>query len=168
MRLKQIDQGRYKSRFRVVFVAIVAALLVMSLAVSTFLITSFSTPEASHFWHNLGGVLFAAVLITFLLSKLRHHPYLYEVVYVWDLKQALNRIHRKQKAIEAKVTNNDRDAMIVMNFMYQGSKQLYELDDNTITMDTLLPKLIEHEQKMQAVGIDTSTDAYQPEMLDRY
>jgi hypothetical protein len=168
MRLKQIDKGRYKTRFRVVFVAIVAVLLVISLAVSTFLIATFSTPEAPHFWHNLGGVLFAGVLVTFLLSKFRHHPYLYEVVYVWDLKQALNRIHRKQKAIEAKVADNDRDAMIILNFMYQGSKQLYELDDNTITMDTLLPKLIEHEQKMQAAGIDTSTEAYQPDMLDRF
>lgn len=168
MRLKEIDKGRYKSRFRVVFAAIVAALMVISLAVSSFVIQVFSTPEAPHFWHNLGGVIVAAIIVAVVLNKWRDHPYLYEVVYVWDLKQELNRIHRKLKRIEPKVEQQDRDALIVMNFMYRGSKQLYELDDNTITMDTLLPKLLAHEQKMQAAGLSTSTDEYAPVMLDRF
>lgn len=167
MRLRPIDKARYQTRFRMVFVAIVAALLVISLSTSTALITTLSTPEASHFWHNLGGVVFAACMVAIVLNQLRAHPYLEEVFYVWDLKHALNRIHRKMKAVEAKVAEQDREAMIVLNFMYHGSRQLYELDDNTITMDTLLPKLMAHEQKMQDAGIDTSTDLYQPAMLER-
>ena len=74
-----------------------------------------------------------------------------EVVYVWDLKQQLNKIRRKQRKIEAAIENNDKDAMIIMNFMLHGSKQLYELDDNTITMDDLLIKIQVHNERMEKV-----------------
>jgi len=168
MRLKAIDKSKYKVRFRVVFVAIVVALLAISVPTSTFIIAQFSTPEASHFWHNLAGVFFAAVVVISILKMLRSHPYMYEVMYVWDLKQELNRIHRKLRKIEARAEQGNHHALIVLNFMYRGSKQLYELDDNTITMDSLMPKLLAHEQKMKAAGLSTSTDEYDPAMLDQF
>ncbi|MCW8942233.1 MAG: DUF3087 domain-containing protein, partial [Gammaproteobacteria bacterium] len=99
---------------------------------------------------------------------LRNHPFMLEVVYVWDLKQQLNRIHRKQKKIEARIKENDHDAMIIMNYMYRGSKQLYQLDDNTITMGTLNSKINVLDSKMKDTGISTLTDAYDPAMLDRF
>ena len=58
--------------------------------------------------------------------------------------------------------------MIIMNYMYRGSKQLYELDDNTITMGTLNSKINVLDSKMKDAGISTSTDAYDPAMLDRF
>ncbi len=93
---------------------------------------------------------------------------MFEVVYVWDLKQQLNRITRKLRKIEAAVENNDNNAMVIMNFMYRGSKQLYELDDNTITMGSLINKINVLDQRMQDSGLSLSTSAYDPAMLDQF
>ena len=168
VQLIEIDKTRYRKHLRMVFVGIVAALIIITLGASTLFIYFFSIPEASHFFHNLAGVVVAAAFVIFVLNKLRQHPFMFEVVYVWDLKQQLNRIHRKQHKIEVVVEDNDHDAMIIMNFMYRGSKQLYELDDNTITMGGLLSKIRLLEKRMEAAGLDLSTDSYNPAMLDRF
>ena len=168
MQLIEIDKTRYRKHLRIVFAAIAAALAIIALGSSTLIIQFFSTPDADHFWHNLAGVVLAAIVVAFTLNKLRSHPFMFEVVYVWDLKQQLNRIHRKQKKIEARIEENDQDAMIIMNYMYRGSKQLYELDDNTITMGTLNSKINVLDSKMKDADISTSTDTYDPSMLDRF
>ncbi len=168
MQLREIDKTRYRKHLRVVFAGIVAVLLTITVIASTLFIYFFSSPEASHFWHNLAGVTTAAAIVIFVLNKLRHHPFMFEVVYVWDLKQQLNRIYRKQHKIEAAVEDNDHDAMIIMNFMYRGSKQLYQLDDNTITMGGLLSKIRVLDKRMEAAGLSLSTDSYYPVMLDRF
>jgi hypothetical protein len=168
MQLIEIDKDKYRKHLRIVFACIAVALVIISLASSTLLIQLFSTPDVSHFWHNLAGVIFAAVVVAFALNKLRHHPFMFEVVYVWDLKQQLNQIHRKQSRIEEKIEDNNHDAMIIMNYMYRGSKQLYQLDDNTITMGTLNSKIRVLDNKMQDAGLSSSTDAYAPAMLQQF
>ncbi len=144
------------------------ALMIIAVGASTLFIFLFSSPEVSHFSHNLAGVAAAAAIVFIVLNKFRQHPYMFEVVYVWDLKQQLNRIHRKLRKIEAAVEHNDNDAMIIMNFMYRGSKQLYELDDNTITMEGLVSKIRVLDQRMEDAGLSLSTDTYNPTMLDRF
>lgn len=168
MQLREIDKTRYRKHLRMVFAGIVAVLLIVTLAASTLFIYFFSSPEASHFFHNLAGVVAAAAVVIFVLNKLRQHPFMSEVVYVWDLKQQLNRVYRKQHKIEALVEDNDHDAMIIMNFMYRGSKQLYQLDDNTITMEGLLGKIRVLDKRMEAAGLSLSTESYYPAMLDRF
>ncbi len=168
MQLREIDKARYRKHLRMVFAGIVAVLLIVTLAASTLFIYFFSSPEASHFFHNLAGVVAAAAVVIFVLNKLRQHPFMSEVVYVWDLKQQLNRVYRKQHKIEALVEDNDHDAMIIMNFMYRGSKQLYQLDDNTITMEGLLGKIRVLDKRMEAAGLSLSTESYYPAMLDRF
>ena len=168
VQLKEIEKNRYRKHFRFVFAGIVVVLTVVALGLSTLVVHLFGTPGESHFWFNLGGVVVAAVVVVIMLTKLRSHPFMLEVVYVWDLKQQLNRIYRKQNKIEPLIENGHHDAMIVMNFFYRGSKQLYELDDNTITMDTLGIKLRALEKRMEGLGMSTSTDAYHPDMLERF
>ena len=168
MQLREIDKIRYRKHLRVIFVSIASALLIIAPGASAVFISLFSNPEASYLFHNLAGVGIAAAVVAFVLNKFRQHPYMLEVVYVWDLKQQLNRIHRKQRKIEAVIENNDKDAMIIMNFMHHGSKQLYELDDNTITMGDLLRKIQIHDERMEAAGLSLSTDSYNPAMLDRF
>ena len=168
MQLKEIDKTRYRKNLRVVFGSMASALLIITLGTSTLFIQLFSTPGVQHFWHNLAGVAVAAAVVAFALNKLRHHPYMLEVVYVWDLKQLLNRIHRKQRQIEAAVENNNANAMNILNFMYHGSKQLYELDDNTITMGDLMRKSQVLDQRMEAAGLSLSTDFYNQAKLDQF
>ena len=91
-----------------------------------------------------------------------------EVVYVWNLKQQLNRIYRKQRNIEPLIEQNNIDAMVIMNYFYQGSKQLYELDDNTITLDNLAIKFSHLNDRLEQAGFKLTTDEYDPGMLDRF
>ncbi len=58
--------------------------------------------------------------------------------------------------------------MIIMSFMLYGSKQLYELDDNTITMEDLLRKIQVHDKRMEAAGLSSLSDLYNPAMLKRF
>lgn len=168
MKLREIDKTRYRKHLRIVFAGIAVALLIIALSFSTVIIQLFSTPDVSHFWHNVAGVAVAAVIVAYALNKIRHHPYMAEVVYVWDLKQQLNHVYRKQRKIEAVLENSDHDAMIIMNFMYRGSRQLYLLDDNTITLEDLQIKIQVLDKRMIDAGISTSTDAYSPAMLERF
>ena len=168
MQLREIDKDRYRKHLRLVFVGMVLALIIIALSSSAVLIRLFSTPEASHFSLNLAGVVIAAFCVGFILTRLRQHPFMSEVVYVWDLKQQLNRIYRKQRKIEPADEAGEHDAMIIINYLYRGSKQLYLLDDNTITMEDLAIKMQAHDTRMEAAGLSLSTDAYDPSMLDQY
>ncbi|MFK5913487.1 MAG: DUF3087 family protein [Woeseiaceae bacterium] len=168
MQLREINKIRYRKHLRMVFLGIVFVLLIIAPGMSALFISLFSNPEASYLFHNLAGVVIGAAIVAFVLNKFRHHPYMFEVVYVWNLKKQLNRIHRKQRKIEAAIENNDKDAMIIMNFMHYGSKQLYELDDNTITMEDLLKKIQIHDERMEVAGLSTHTDSYNPAMLERF
>ena len=168
MQLREIDKTRYRKHLRLVFAGMAAVLIIIAISTSALLINLFSSPEASHFMHNLAGVVIAAFFVGFVLTKLRQHPFMFEVVYVWDLKQQLNRISRKQRKIEAAADEGNHDAMIIMNYLYRGSKQLYLLDDNTITMEDLAVKIQVLGSRMEAAGLSLSTDSYDPSMLERY
>jgi len=168
MKLKEIDKSKYSKHLKIVFACIVFALLVITLAVSTLIIQLFSTPDVSHLWHNLAGVAVAAFIVVFVLNKLRQHPFMLEVVYVWDLKQMLNRIYRKQRKIEAAAEGGDHNAMIIMNFQYRGSQQLYQLDDNTITIDNLVENMKSNDHRMESAGLDLSTDSFEAGLLDKF
>jgi hypothetical protein len=168
MRLRPIDKQIYARRYRIVFAAIVAALIIISLSVSALLIRWFGSEQGSNFWLNLAGVGFAGLTVSWVIYRLRQHPWLDEVVYVWQLKQQLNRIYRKQRHIEPLVEQNDHQAIVIMNYMYQGSRQLFELDDNTITMEDLALKINALNSRIESLGLRVSSDDYSPQMLDRY
>ena len=166
MRLIDIDKKRYRKHLNWVFAGIAVALTAIAIGASAIMIEMFSTPEESHFWLNLAGVVIAVALVVTLLQKLRPHPFMKEVVYVWELKQVLNRIHRRERKLEAAVEAGNPEALIMLNFYYRGSKQLYELDDNLVTMDELVDKIRAHDKRIAEAGLTTDTDAFDPAMLD--
>jgi uncharacterized membrane protein len=168
MKLRDIDKSRYRKHLKMVFAGIVVVMVVISLAISVLLIQLFSTPEASHFYHNLAGVIVAGVITVFGLKSLRTHPFMAEVVYVWDLKYLLNRIYRKQHKIEPLLEDNHVNAMIIMNYMYKGSKQLYALDDNTITIDALTAKSLALDARIKEANLTISTDDFDKAMLAEF
>jgi len=168
MKLKEIDKARYRKHLNVVMLSMAVALLITAQITSALFIYLFSEPDESHFYHIMAAVAAAAVIVVYVTSKFRQHPYMTEVVYVWDLKQQLNKIYRKQHKIKPAVENDDKDAMIIMNFMYRGSKQLYELDDNTITIDDLELLITALEQRMKKAGVPLSTELFNPDMLTSY
>jgi len=62
----------------------------------------------------------------------------------------------------------DQQAMIVMNFQYRGSKQLYLLDDNTITLTELNSKIAQLDKRLLAAGLSLSTDTFDIAMLGSF
>lgn len=168
MKLREIDKKRYSKHYKIVFAAITAELCVVSILCSTLLIRWLSTPDESHLMLNAFGVAFAALIASYALYRFKDHSFMDELVYVWNLKKQLNYIQRKQRKIEPLVEDNHADAMVVMNFMYQGSMQLYKLDDNTITLHDLAIKAEHLNTKIKENGLTLSTDDYRAELLNQF
>lgn len=168
MKLLKINKARYRKHLNIVFVVIAICTLVLALGISTLLIQLFGGSGESHFYHNMAGAVIAVAIVFYTLHRLRHHDFLVEVTYVWDLKQQLNQIVRKQRKIEEALELGNVNAMIVTCFQLQGSKQLYELDDNTITLDELTAKIAQHDSRIEAAGLNVSADQYTSDMLAQF
>lgn len=143
MQLIDIDKARYRKHLKIVFIGCAVSLAVASLALSQTLIAIFPDESGSHFHWNLLGVVVSAVTIGWLLNKYRRHDFMREVTYVWELKQVLNKITRKMRKLEAAALEGNRNALLAMQYSYAGSRLVWQLDDNTLTLDALVIK--QHE-----------------------
>ncbi len=168
MKLEKIDKQTYRSHLNKIIVACIIALVSLSLGSSTLAIALLNDGEQSHFWLNLSGVVFAAVCIFIALNKLRYKAYFYEVNYVWELKQQLNLITRKYKKIKLASEQGDKVALNILHFNYQACKQLYLLDDNTITMTELNKKIADLESQCQDMNIELDINDFNKEHLSNY
>ena len=167
MSLQSIDKTTYRKRLNRVIVAIIIILLVFTLGSSTLLIELFGEPGESNFILNLIGLGVGASIIGLLFYRYNHHPYLDEVMYVWRLKQELNRIYRKTAKLKLAVEENNPDALIIMNFSLKGSEQLYELDDNDLTLSDLRVEIKAFDNKVEALGLNISTDDYHKGLINQ-
>lgn len=168
MRLEKIDQKTYQTRLRIVMLAVVAALCAISIPFSAVLIVLIGNPEGGNFILNLLGVGVAAAVVFTLLRRNSDNPWMHEVVYVWRLKQQLNAITRKFKAVKAAADRGEKDALIILNFSYRGSEQLYTLDNNTITLDDLRVQIRALDAQVEALGLEISLDDYSETLLASY
>ena len=168
MKLIQIDKARYRKHLNHVIIACVIALAVGSLAISQTLIALFPDPSGSHFHWNLLGVVVCSVLVGFVLNKYRNHDYMTEIVYVWELKKALNKITRKMPKLKAAGREGNADALLAIHYSYAGSRLLWQLDDNTITMDELAIKQAELDSVAQQYNLTLDVDKYDEKILNQY
>lgn len=168
MKLQKIDKQLYRSRLNVVIVSCIAALAVASLAISQTLIALFPAESGSHFYWNLLGVVVSAIGVVVTLSKLKTHPKMHEVAYVWDLKQALNLIYRKKRKLDAAAEQGNADAMLALQFSYEGSRQLWQLDDNTITMDSLNTAQEKLDELAKEYGVELDASQYHSDILKSF
>ena len=88
-----------------------------------------------------------------------------EVNYVRSLKAEMNRIYRSSKKINAALEQNDKTAIIISYFNLQASKQVYQLDNNTLTMDELNEKIRVLDAQIESLGLEVTTDDYRPELV---
>ena len=168
MKLQKIDKQLYRSRLNVVIVSSIAVLAVASLAISQALIYVFPSESGSHFHWNLLGVVVSAIGLVATLVKFKAHSKMSEVSYVWDLKQALNLIHRKSRALKAAAKEGNADAMLALQFSYEGSRQLWQLDDNTITLNSLENAQRELDCLAQEHGIKIDISGYDSDILKSF
>jgi len=167
MQLHDIDKERYSKHYKQIFIGVIVILMVVALSVSTLLI-HFIGDEDGNFLLNLVGVVVGAFIVGGLFRKYREHDYLREVIYVWDLKQMLNKIYRKQKQIKQAMTEGDRTAMVIMNWSYHGSRQLYHLDNNTITMEELNREMVNLDKLLEQHGYEIELNEFNETLLSGY
>jgi hypothetical protein len=168
MQLQEIDKTRYRKHLNKVIFACITTLTVGSLGIAQLLILLFPDVDGSHFHWNLLGVVVTSIAIGLTLKKVKSHPFMYEVAYVWDLKQALNRITRKMMEIKKASKEGDIDAMLAMQFSYSGSKQLWTLDDNTITMEDLSMWQAELDALAREYQVELDITKYDERILTKF
>lgn len=168
MQLENIDQKTYQKRLRLVMLAVVVALCAISIPFSALLILLWGNTDGGNFILNVIGVAVAAIAVVTVLKKISNNPWMHEVVYVWRLKQQLNRITRKFKVVNEAAETGEREALVIINYSYRGSEQLYTLDNNTITLDDLRLKIAALDSQVAELGLDISTNDYREDMLSQY
>ncbi|MBB1300847.1 DUF3087 domain-containing protein [Pseudoalteromonas sp. SR44-8] len=168
MQLIQIDKARYRKHLNRVIIGCGLALAIGSLAISQLLIALFPDESGSHFHWNLIGVVITSLTIGWALNKYRTHDYMTEVVYVWELKQALNKITRKMAKLKAAGREGNPQALLAIHYSYAGSRLLWQLDDNTITMDELAIKQAELDNVAAKFNVTLNVDDYDDVILKQF
>lgn len=174
MEIKKINKDIYKKKVNLVIGGFVALLAISSLAFSTLLIVLFGNtevvPEQStgNFHWNLIGVLLAVATSLFLLNQIKTRPYMEEVLYVWKLKQLHNKIFRKLKSIKAAASNDDVKALTTLKFYYTTQQQVFELDNNTLTMSSVNKELEAIEQIEAEQSLDLDITSFKESWVDTY
>ena len=168
MQLKEINKARYRSHLNKVIVASILTLIAGSLGIAQLLIALFPSESGSHFHWNLTGVVVTCLVIGSILKKYKNHEFMYEVSYVWELKKQLNYITRKMQKLKKAVEEGDVVAMQIINYSYAGSRQLWQLDDNTITMEELSIWQAELDAKAREFNVELTPEKYDPNSLKSY
>lgn len=168
MQIEHINKKRYRKHLNKVIIAGIITLVALSLGISQSAIYLFTDREGTHFWLNVTGVACALIIIGSVLNKYKNHDFMTEVYYVWRLKQQINYIHRKSIKLNKAVEENDVTAMLIMTFYYKACRQLYELDDNTITLSSLTKKSNELEQKVTSLNLEVDVNNYDRSLLQPY
>ena len=168
MKLQTIDKALYRKRLNILLAASITILLITSLSVSSMLISFFgSEVDGDNFWWNLVGVVSGLAVISALFKIMAGKPFMAEVNYVRGLKKEMNRIYRSSKKLQAALEANDKNAIIISYFNLQASKQVYQLDNNTLTMDELNTKIELLNDKIEQLGLTISVDDYQSDLLEQ-
>ncbi|ENJ1588376.1 DUF3087 domain-containing protein [Vibrio parahaemolyticus] len=174
MEIQKINKEIYRKKVNLVIGGFVVLLAVSSLAFSTLLISLFGNtniqPEQStgNFHWNLIGVLLSLATSLSLLNQFKTRPYMKEVHYVWKLKQLHNKIYRKLKSIKAAASSDDLQALTILKFYYTTQKQVFELDNNTLTMNSVNKELeaIEEIEVSKSLSLDVAS--FEEAWLDTY
>ncbi|WDE14108.1 DUF3087 family protein [Thalassomonas haliotis] len=131
--------------------------------------TDDSAPEATgNFRYNLLGVILALLACAALLHQLKNSRYFHEIYYVWQLKQLQNLIYRRLKKIEQAANNGDIDALVILSFYYAGLKQVYLLDDNTLTLGKVEQDITRLETLASAQGISLEAQQFSADLIKKF
>jgi hypothetical protein len=182
MKLQDIDKKTYRSKLNQVIIGFIITLAVLAIAFGAVLIAVFSDPlaldsikvtveegqQSSNFKYNFLGVILALLACAGILQRLKDQPFFYEIYYIWQLKQVHNIIYRRLKKIKKSSVEGDENALIILTFYYASLKQLYILDDNTITMSSLNSDISKLETLIVEQDKDVSIEQFTQALLSSY
>lgn len=168
MRLIKIDKKPYRKHLNLVLIACIGGLAIGTLAISQTLIALFPDDSGSHFHWNLTGVILSCLTIGWLLNKYRTHNFMTEVVYVWELKQALNKINRKMPKLKIAAQKGNLNALLALQYSYAGSRMLWTLDDNTVVMEELAIEQAKLDSLAAQYQLTLNPDDYDEAILKQF
>lgn len=168
MLLKPIDKERYRTHLRRIIAVLVISFISLSVTISSSLIALFQRVPGENMDLNMVGVAIAFACCYFAVQRLKSHPYFYEFAYVLELKHELNLIQRKIRVIKKAAAIDDLNALIILLFSYQGSKQLWQLDDNVLHLEQLEQDLVMLEAQLAEKNLQLTAAQYTRALLAQF
>ncbi|ROP15688.1 DUF3087 family protein [Vibrio crassostreae] len=174
MKLQKINKEEYRKKMNLVLVSLVGSLAVFAIVFGTILIDLFGSglsiagESTGNFHLNVLGVILSVALNAFIASRVKGHDYFKEALYVWNLKQIHNQIYRKLKRIQPKAEQGDRDALTVLYFYYTTQKQVYDLDNNTLTIKTVQQSLDNILELSETWSIELDIEAFSKDLIAKF
>lgn len=168
MQLLDIDKTRYRKHLNIIIAGFIGTLLVLALVFGQLLIASFGQEEVNNFRYNLLGVILSLLACAAILHQLKNSLFFTEIYYVWQIKQLQNLIFRKLKKIKQAADNEDKNALVILLFYYQSQQQVYQLDDNTLTINTVNKKLTDLQEIIANKNLTISAEQFDKKLLSSY
>lgn len=168
MQLIDINKSRYRKHLNYIIAGFISSLLVLSLVFGQLLIASFEQEGVSNFRYNLLGVILALLACAAILHSIKKSDFFKEAFYVWELKQIQNLIYRKLKIIKNAAKNDETEAITILLFYYQSLQQVYELDDNTLTIASVQKELNEIQETITNKNLTINSEQFTKNLLNSY
>lgn len=174
MKLQKINKEEYRKKVNLLLVSLVGSLALFAIVFGTILIelfgsaTSITGESTGNFHLNVLGVILSVALNAFIASRVKGHEYFKEALYVWNLKQIHNQIYRKLKRIQPKAEQGDRDALTILYFYYTTQKQVYDLDNNTLTIKTVQQSLDNIVELSDKWSIELDIEAFSKDLVAKF
>ncbi|HDY7692072.1 TPA: DUF3087 domain-containing protein [Vibrio vulnificus] len=171
--MRQINKEEYRKKGNIVIMAFLLAFACSAIAFSTLLIALFGNTEivegesTGNFVWNLLGVVIAFVSTLSIMNQIKTHRYFDELLYVWKLKQTHLKIYRKLNILKNAAHNEHNEhnekAITILKFYYQTQQQVFELDNNTLTIKSVLNELErirQWEESHRVLNVSDFQDAW--------
>lgn len=174
MKLQKINKEEYRKKMNLLLVSLVGSLAVFAVVFGTILIDVFGSGQSiagestGNFHLNVLGVILSVALNAFIASRVKGHDYFKEALYVWNLKQIHNQIYRKLKRIQPKAEQGDRDALTILYFYYTTQKQVYDLDNNTLTIKTVQQSLDNIVELSDKWSIELDIEVFSKDLIAKF
>jgi len=168
MQLIEIDKARYRKHLNIIIAGFIGTLLVLALVFGQILIASFAQEGVNNFRYNLLGVVLSLFACAAILHTLKNSVFFKEIYYVWQVKQIQNLIYRKLKKIKAAAKTYDTNALIILSFYYQSLQQVYQLDDNTLTITIVNKELSDLQEAITNKNLNISAEQFDKKLINSY
>lgn len=173
MKFKEVDKALYRKRLNKVIAVFVVTFAILAVVFGSVLIALFGQPivdpeTQSNFKFNVAGVVLALLFMSMLMNQVKRHIFLQDIYYVWQLKQIHNRIYRKLVKIKKASEANDDNALIILAFYYRSLKQVYQLDDNTLTISKVNQDISDITHRLAEQNFDEVADKFDEKLLASY
>ncbi|MGR6859502.1 DUF3087 domain-containing protein [Aliivibrio salmonicida] len=174
MKILTIDKSTYRKKTNLVMGGFVGCLAILSLLFGSILIAFFGSEgitesgSTGNFHLNVLGVILAVIVSSVIMNKVKSHSYFNEIMYVWKLKQIHNRIYRKLAKIKGKADKNDHDSLLILAFYYTTQKQVFNLDNNTLTITEVQKSLNAINEQATEMNFTFDLNDFDVGLLDKY